>query len=104
MTCATATRDQIRERYRPVDQLPRRVSGYNLDELLPERGFNVARALVGTECTCATVLQVKLKLTPALLKRTLVIVEYDELADAAEHITEDHASGSRSAWRRSIIG
>jgi FAD/FMN-containing dehydrogenase/Fe-S oxidoreductase len=80
--------DQIRERYRPVDQLPRRVSGYNLDELLAERGFNVARALVGTECTCATVLQVKLKLTPALLKRTLVIVEYDELADAAEHVTE----------------
>jgi FAD/FMN-containing dehydrogenase/Fe-S oxidoreductase len=78
----------IRERYQPVDRLPRRVSGYNLDELLPERGFNVARALVGTESTCATVLQVRLKLTPALLMRTLVVVEYDELSDAAEHVTE----------------
>ncbi|HLI56109.1 MAG TPA: FAD-binding oxidoreductase, partial [Actinomycetota bacterium] len=39
----------IRERF---PQLPRRVSGYNLDELLPENGFNVARALVGTEGTC----------------------------------------------------
>jgi FAD/FMN-containing dehydrogenase/Fe-S oxidoreductase len=80
--------DLIRERYHPVDQLPRRVSGYNLDELLPERGFNVARALVGTESTCATFTGVKFKLTPALLQRTLVVVEYDELPDAAEHVME----------------
>jgi FAD/FMN-containing dehydrogenase len=38
--------DQIRARF---PKIPRRVSGYNLDELLPERGFHVARALVGTE-------------------------------------------------------
>jgi FAD/FMN-containing dehydrogenase/Fe-S oxidoreductase len=80
--------DLIRERFHPVTELPRRVSGYNLDELLPERGFNVARALVGTEGTCATALQVKLKLTPALLRRTLVVVEYDELPDAARHVPE----------------
>jgi FAD/FMN-containing dehydrogenase/Fe-S oxidoreductase len=80
--------DLIRERYQPADRVPRRVSGYNLDELLPERGFNVARALVGTESTCVTVLQVKFKLTPALLQRTLVVVEYDELPDAAEHCIE----------------
>jgi FAD/FMN-containing dehydrogenase/Fe-S oxidoreductase len=80
--------DAIRTHYRPVDDLPRRVSGYNLDELLPERGFNVARALVGTEGTCATFTQVKFKLTPALPRRTLVVVEYDELPDAAEHVTE----------------
>ena len=47
----------IRQGYPPVNRLPRRVSGYNLDELLPEKGFNVARALVGTESTCVTVLQ-----------------------------------------------
>jgi FAD/FMN-containing dehydrogenase/Fe-S oxidoreductase len=80
--------DLIRERYHPVDKLPRRVSGYNLDELLPERGFNVARALVGTEGTCATALQVKFNLTPALLQRTLVVVEYDQLPDAAQHVPE----------------
>jgi FAD/FMN-containing dehydrogenase/Fe-S oxidoreductase len=80
--------DLIRERYQPATELPRRVSGYNLDELLPERGFNVARALVGTEGTCATFTQVKFKLTPALLRRTLVVVEYDELPDAAEHVME----------------
>jgi FAD/FMN-containing dehydrogenase/Fe-S oxidoreductase len=80
--------DDIRAQYQPADELPRRVSGYNLDELLPERGFNVARALVGTEGTCVTVLQVTLKLTPALLDRTLVIVEYPGIADAAQHVSE----------------
>ena len=59
--------DEIRRRFPSPEQLPRRVSGYNLDELLPENGFNVARALVGTEGTCATVLQAKLYLTPAML-------------------------------------
>jgi FAD/FMN-containing dehydrogenase/Fe-S oxidoreductase len=79
---------QIREKYPPVSKLPRRVSGYNLDELLPERGFNVARALVGTEGTCVTALQITLKLTPALLKRVTAVVQYDQLPDAATHIGE----------------
>ena len=76
--------DVIRERYQPVDRMPRRVSGYNLDELLPERGFNVARAMTGTEGTCATVLEAQLKLTPGLYERTLVIIAYDGIADAAD--------------------
>jgi FAD/FMN-containing dehydrogenase/Fe-S oxidoreductase len=80
--------DQIRAGFQPVTEVPRRVSGYNLDELLPERGFNVARALVGTESTCATVLQAVLMLTPALLQRTLVVVGFSQLADAAEHCAE----------------
>src|SRR5690242_21490573 len=78
----------IRERFRPVTELPRRVSGYNLDELLPERGFNVARALVGTESTCVTVLQATLKLTPAMLQRTTVVVEYPTLVEATRHVEE----------------
>ncbi|MGE5289839.1 MAG: FAD-binding and (Fe-S)-binding domain-containing protein [Micromonosporaceae bacterium] len=80
--------EAIRKGYPPVEKLPRRVSGYNLDELLPEKGFNVARALVGTESTCVTVLQSILMLTPALFHRTTVVVQYDSIADAAEHVTE----------------
>src|SRR5207302_1377420 len=49
---------EIHERY---PQIPRRVSGYNLDELLPEHGFNVAASLVGTESTCVTVLEATLQ-------------------------------------------
>ncbi|AEW99599.1 FAD-binding and (Fe-S)-binding domain-containing protein [Streptantibioticus cattleyicolor] len=80
--------DAIRAGFPSETQLPRRVSGYNLDELLPERGFNVARALVGTEGTCATALQAVLMLTPALLQRTLVVVEYDDLAEAGTDVME----------------
>lgn len=80
--------DLIRQKFPPVTKVPRRVSGYNLDELLPERGFNVARALVGTEGTCVTALEITLMLTPAMLKRVTVVVQYDELPDAASHIPE----------------
>ncbi len=53
----------LRDRYAPLirerfPRIPRRVSGFNLDELLPENGFHVARALVGSEGTCVTVLEV----------------------------------------------
>ena len=78
----------IRAGYPDVADLPRRVSGFNLDELLPENGFNVARALVGTESTCATALQATLMLTPALLERTLVVVAYPDIADAGTHVQE----------------
>lgn len=80
--------DEIRARYQPVEELPRRVSGYNLDELLPERGFNVARALVGTESTCVAALNATLKLTPALLHRVTVVVEYEDIFEAAKHVRE----------------
>ena len=51
-------RDSYAEQIRSgFPQIPRRVSGYNLEQLLPENGFNVARAIVGTEGTCAIVLE-----------------------------------------------
>src|SRR5437764_4320812 len=75
--------DQIRARY---PKIPRRVSGYNLDELLPENGFNVARALVGTECTCVVVLEAKCKLVYSPPKRVLVVLGYDDIFDAADDV------------------
>jgi FAD/FMN-containing dehydrogenase/Fe-S oxidoreductase len=78
--------DAIRKGFQDPQTLPRRVSGYNLDELLPENGFNVARALVGTESTCVTVLQATLKLTPALLERTTVVVGYLSVGDAGDAV------------------
>ncbi|WP_245617255.1 FAD-binding and (Fe-S)-binding domain-containing protein [Amycolatopsis taiwanensis] len=80
--------DAIRTGFPSVETMPRRVSGFNLDELLPEKGFNVARALVGTESTCATVLRAQLKLTPALFQRTLVVIGYDDLPAAARDTQE----------------
>src|SRR6185312_8734946 len=69
-------------------KIPRRVSGYNLDELLPENGFHVARALVGTEGTCATVLSAAVRLVDALPQRTLVALGYKDIYSAADHIQE----------------
>ncbi|TSD94683.1 FAD-binding protein [Skermania sp. ID1734] len=80
--------DDIRAGYPSVDHLPRRVSGYNLDELLPEKGFNVARALVGTESTCAVALTATMMLTPAMLHRTLVVIQYDTLGAAGDAVPD----------------
>ncbi|HVX95663.1 MAG TPA: FAD-linked oxidase C-terminal domain-containing protein [Polyangia bacterium] len=74
--------DLVRARY---PKIPRRVSGFNLDELLPENGFNVARALVGTEGTCVTVLEATLRLVPWPRYRTLVVLGYGDIAEAAAH-------------------
>jgi FAD/FMN-containing dehydrogenase len=77
--------DEIRKRY---PNIPRRVSGYNLNELLPEKGFHVARALVGTECTCAIVLRAKCKLVWSPPGRTLVVLGYPDIFQAGDHVME----------------
>lgn len=75
--------DAIRARF---PKLLRRVSGFNLDELLPENGFNVARALVGTEGTCTLVLDATLKLIPDPPVRSLVVLGYPDIYEAAEDL------------------
>ena len=77
--------DEIRSRY---PKIPRRVSGYNLDELLPENGFNVARALVGSESTCVIVLEAKCRLVYSPPARTLVVLGYQDIYTAADHVPE----------------
>lgn len=75
--------DLIRSRF---PKLPRRVSGYNLDQLLPENGFDVARALVGTEGTCITILQAKLRLVPLQPCKSLFVLSYADLFHLADHV------------------
>jgi len=82
--------DLIRERYPAI---PRRVSGYNLDELLSEKGFNVARALVGTEGTCAFVLEATVRLTPWPPARSLLVLGYPSIFEAADHVPEVMSHG-----------
>ena len=77
--------DEIRKRY---PDIPRRVSGYNLDELLPEKGFNVARALVGSEGTLATVLEATVRLVHSPPSRSLLVLGYDDVFSAADHVSE----------------
>ncbi|MEU6040378.1 FAD-binding and (Fe-S)-binding domain-containing protein [Actinomadura sp. NPDC047616] len=70
----------IRTRY---PDIPRRVSGYNLDALLPERGFHLARALVGSESTLVTVLHAEISLVPVPAHQALVVLGYDDIVRAA---------------------
>ena len=81
----------IRDRFAPLirekfPRIPRRVSGYNLDELLPEHGFNVARALVGSEGTCVTVVEATLRLTASPPYRRLVCIGFPDAFIAADHV------------------
>lgn len=72
----------IRERY---PRIPRRVSGYNLDALLPENGFDVAKALVGTESTCVLVLRARMRLLPSPPHRVWIVVAYPDVFTAGDH-------------------
>jgi FAD/FMN-containing dehydrogenase/Fe-S oxidoreductase len=73
-------RDQYADAIRNgMPQIPRRVSGYNLDQLLPENGFHVARALVGTESTCALTLGARVRLVDNPPKRALVVLGYPDI-------------------------
>ncbi len=78
--------DMIRARF---PKIPRRVSGFeNLDELLPEKGFNVARALVGTEATCVTVLKAVVNLVHSPPERVLAVIGFSDVYDAADAVVE----------------
>ncbi len=75
----------IREKY---PDIPRRVSGFNLPYLLPENGFHVARALVGSESTCVTVLEATVKLVDSPPGRTLLVLGYPDVYAAGDHVPE----------------
>ena len=69
-------------------EIPRRVSGYNLDQLLPENRFHVARALVGTEATCVTVLEATVRLMKSPQHRQLVVLGFADAFLAADAVPE----------------
>lgn len=77
--------DLIRERY---PKIPRRVSGYNLDDLLPENGFNVAKALVGSESTLVTIVQATMKLITAPKEKALVVMGFPDVYQAGYSVME----------------
>ncbi|MEU0245530.1 FAD-linked oxidase C-terminal domain-containing protein [Streptomyces sp. NPDC006235] len=71
---------------RDYPDIPRRVSGYNLDALLPENGFDVAKALVGSEGTLVTVLRAELDLVPVPAYQSLLVLGYDDICTAADDV------------------
>jgi FAD/FMN-containing dehydrogenase/Fe-S oxidoreductase len=77
--------EQIRHHF---PQIPRRVSGYNLNALLPESGFNLAQALVGSEGTCVVVLEASVRLIDNPSERMLVVLGYKDVYHAGDHIPQ----------------
>jgi FAD/FMN-containing dehydrogenase/Fe-S oxidoreductase len=77
--------DLIREKF---PRIKRRVSGYNLDQLLPENGFNVARALVGSEGTCALTLQAKARLVASPRERVLLVIGFEDIYRAGDAVPQ----------------
>ena len=76
----------VNERY---PRIPRRVSGYNLDHLLPgEDGrFNIARALVGSESTLVTILEAQVQLIYSYPKRVLLVLGYSSIYEAGDQVS-----------------
>src|SRR5712692_6004493 len=77
--------DLVRQKY---PNIPRRVSGYNLNYLLPENGFDVARALVGAEGTCVTILQATCRLVESPPARVLLLIAYPDIYQCADHVPD----------------
>ncbi|MBV9523214.1 MAG: FAD-binding oxidoreductase, partial [Alphaproteobacteria bacterium] len=86
----------VRSRY---PKIPRRVSGYNLDNLLPENGCNVARALVGSEGTCVAVLKAGLRLVHSPPVRVLVVLGFPDIYTAGDAVPT-----VRSYWPLGLEG
>jgi len=64
----------------------RQVSGYQLEHLLPERGTDLAKALVGSEGTLVTVLGATVRLVPVAAAPVLVVLGYPDMAAAADAV------------------
>src|SRR3984893_11144471 len=77
--------DLVRQRF---PNIPRRVSGYNLNYLLPENGFHVARALVGSEGTCVTTLEASCRLVESPPARVRLVLAYADIYECADRVPE----------------
>ena len=77
----------VQEKY---PKIPRRVSGYNLDQLLPgdDGRFNIARSLVGSEGTLITILEAKVRLIEAKAERVILMLGYPDVYQAADHVMD----------------
>ncbi|WP_405963982.1 FAD-binding oxidoreductase [Streptomyces sp. NBC_00723] len=65
-------------------ELPRRISGYALDALLPENGADVARSFCGSEGTLGVLTEAVVRLVEAPRARVLAVLGYADEGAAAE--------------------
>ena len=66
----------------------RQVSGYSMEHLLPERGFDVATFMAGTEGTLATLTSATVRLVEDPPHRLMLVLGYPSMAEAADDVPE----------------
>jgi FAD/FMN-containing dehydrogenase/Fe-S oxidoreductase len=64
----------------------RQVSGYAVEHLLPENGFNLTEFLVGSEGTLAVITEATVRLVADPVHRTLVVLGYPDFGTAGDVI------------------
>ncbi len=64
----------------------RQISGYSIEHLLPERGRDLAKALVGTEGSCGLLLEATVDLVPLPRATSLAVLAYPDAASAADGV------------------
>jgi FAD/FMN-containing dehydrogenase/Fe-S oxidoreductase len=83
-------RELVRSHLGPIrtelQRIPRQVSGYHLGELLPEHGFDLVRAMAGTEGTCAIVVRARVGLVPAPGATAMLCLGYDDTVTSARDV------------------
>ncbi|MBB4674897.1 FAD-binding and (Fe-S)-binding domain-containing protein [Crossiella cryophila] len=84
----------LRELRLELGRFRRQVSGYNLAELLPEKGFHLARALVGSEGTCAVLTGATVALTPLPAAKVLLVLGFADVYTAADQAPLLAAAGA----------
>ncbi|WP_459587785.1 FAD-binding and (Fe-S)-binding domain-containing protein [Corynebacterium camporealensis] len=71
-----------------LGRFPRQVSGYGLHYLLEKNGFDVAKALAGSEGTTGIITKLKVKLVPVPKAKALAVLAFDTVYDAAAAAAE----------------
>ena len=74
-------REEVSDRF---PRILRRVSGYNLDELFGDGGFDSARFVIGSEGTLVTIIEAKLRLVPIPEYKGLVVLHFDDIFKSME--------------------
>jgi len=76
-----------------LGRFDRQISGYALHHLLPERGFDLSRALVGSEGTLGVLTEATVRLVAEPHDRVLVVLGYADIAEAGDAAAEVRAHG-----------
>ena len=87
-------------------ELPRRISGYALDRLLPEHGRDAARAFAGSEGTLGVVIEATVRLVPTPAARVLAVLGYPDESTAADaaHLLLPHRPLTVEGMAADLVG